>query len=119
MKTDESRNRYLNADDEQLSAECRFTAYKSTGRGGQKKNKTASAVRLEHIPSGLVVTASKHRSQHDNRKTALKKLRMLIALEIRSENHISPAPKTDMSVNNSDYFLWVAWVLDCLFESDF
>jgi protein subunit release factor B len=51
------------------------TTYKSTGPGGQKKNKTESAVRIKHLPTGIIVTASESRSQAANRRRALERLR--------------------------------------------
>lgn len=49
--------------------------YRSRGPGGQRKNKTQTAVRLRHPPSGLTVTATEHRSQALNLKLALNRLR--------------------------------------------
>ena len=48
--------------------------FKSSGPGGQHKNKTESAVRLTHLPSGITVTASERRSQFQNREAALERL---------------------------------------------
>jgi protein subunit release factor B len=49
--------------------------YRSRGPGGQRKNKTETAVRLTHLPSGITVTATEHRSQAQNRKLAFERLR--------------------------------------------
>jgi protein subunit release factor B len=49
--------------------------YRSSGPGGQRKNKVETAVRLKHLPSGLTVIATEHRSQAENRKLALERLR--------------------------------------------
>jgi peptide chain release factor 2 len=51
-------------------------AFKATGPGGQHRNKVESAIRIKHIPSGIITTASSSRSQHDNKKTALKQLKI-------------------------------------------
>ncbi|MBI3399483.1 MAG: peptide chain release factor-like protein [Deltaproteobacteria bacterium] len=56
--------------------------YRSSGPGGQHKNKTATAVRIRHIPTGIVVHASERRSQHLNREVATK--RLMAALEKRA-----------------------------------
>ena len=49
--------------------------YRSRGPGGQRKNKTETSVRLTHIPSGITVIATEHRSQAQNRKLAFERLR--------------------------------------------
>lgn len=69
--------------DEQLLAECRIETFRAGGPGGQHQNKTDSAVRLTHEPSGIVVTARESRSQRRNRLQALERLR--VALEERSK----------------------------------
>lgn len=53
--------------------------YRSSGPGGQHKNKTATAVRIRHIPTGIVAQASERRSQHMNREAAMERLKMAIA----------------------------------------
>jgi hypothetical protein len=57
--------------------------YRASGPGGQKRNKTSSAVRLRHGPSGLVVIAEESRSQHENRARALRRLRQALYLQVR------------------------------------
>lgn len=59
---------------ERLARECEITPYKSSGPGGQKKNKTESSVRARHLPSGIVRVATKSRSQYRNREAALFKI---------------------------------------------
>ena len=49
--------------------------YRSSGPGGQRKNKTETAVRLRHLPSGITVIATEFRSQAQNRKLAFERLR--------------------------------------------
>jgi len=70
MNDDRSR-----PDDEALLAVCRVETLRAGGPGGQHQNKTESAVRLTHIPTGIVVTARDSRSQHRNRQIALQRLR--------------------------------------------
>ena len=65
----------LPEDDEDLLRECEIDTFRSSGPGGQHVNKTESAVRLTHLPTGLVVTCREERSQHRNKATCLKKLR--------------------------------------------
>lgn len=65
----------LPADDEDLLAECDLTVFKSSGPGGQHRNKTMSSVRLHHRPSGLVLIGRRERSQKRNLEDALSRLR--------------------------------------------
>ena len=70
--------------DAALLAECEVDTYRGPGPGGQKRNKTESAVRLRHRLSGLIVIAEESRSQAENRVRALKRLRRAMALRLRS-----------------------------------
>lgn len=64
--------------DEELLRDCELQTFRSSGPGGQHVNKTESAVRLKHVPSGLVVTSQQERSQHRNKNLCLQKLRKKI-----------------------------------------
>ena len=65
--------------DEDLLRECEVETFRSSGPGGQHVNKTESAVRLRHVPSGLVVSSQQERSQHRNKALCLQRLRKKIA----------------------------------------
>jgi protein subunit release factor B len=59
---------------ERLALECDVTPYKSSGPGGQKKNKTESSVRVRHRPTGITRIATESRSQGRNRALALERV---------------------------------------------
>jgi hypothetical protein len=77
------RGQWTNLTDGQLLEQCKTDTYRASGPGGQKRNKTSSAVRLRHLPSGLIVIAEESRSQHENRARALKRLRQALFLRVR------------------------------------
>src|SRR5713226_3456866 len=79
------RSVWTSLTDSQLLAQCEVDTYRASGPGGQKRNKTSSAVRLRHPPSGLMVIAEESRSQHENRGRALRRLRRALYLELRDE----------------------------------
>jgi protein subunit release factor A len=58
-----------------LKREVVVETYRSSGPGGQRKNKTETSVRLKHLPSGITVVATEHRSQAMNRELAFERLR--------------------------------------------
>ena len=65
----------FDTDLEVLKQQVIVETYRSSGPGGQRKNKTETSVRLTHLPSGLRVIATEHRSQAQNRKLAFERLR--------------------------------------------
>lgn len=69
--------------EEHLLAQCDVDTYRASGPGGQKRNKTSSAVRLRHAPTGLIVIAEESRSQHENKAKALKRLSQALFLHLR------------------------------------
>ncbi len=72
-----------------LKKEARIDYYKSSGPGGQHKNKTMSSVRLYHNPTGIRVIATESRSQIKNRELAFKRLQVkLIELNIEEKERI-------------------------------
>lgn len=77
------REDFLADDDAALLKQCDVNIYKSSGPGGQHRNKVSSAVRLRHRPTGVSAHGDDSRSQHENKRLALRRLRMNIACRYR------------------------------------
>ncbi len=77
------RDAAIAAADRDLLAACTVETYRASGPGGQHRNRTDSAVRLTHEPTGVTVTATERRSQHENRRVAVWRMRQALALEVR------------------------------------
>ncbi len=100
----------------------------ASGPGGQKRNRTYSAVRLTHLPTGLSVIGEDSRSQNVNKRNALKRLRLTIALHVRQHSasgsfgmpeqvreYIKPSAPLQINMKNPLYPLVCAAMLDALY----
>lgn len=111
--------------DDQLHAQCEEDRYRASGPGGQKRNKIESAIRLRHLPTNVIVTAVESRSQHENRRRALRRLREAIAFQHRQPTSDGPPAavsatrvtgKLAISPKSPEFLPVAAWVLDRLEE---
>ena len=117
--------RGLDQDDAQLLADCEVDTLRASGPGGQKRNKTESAVRLRHRPTGLIAIAEESRSQAQNKARALRRLRKMLAVRLRGAVDPEEAPEAvvaaidrkgrlDVGKRDVRYLPAVAAVLDVL-----
>jgi len=87
-------------DPDVLAAECEFRATRGSGPGGQNRNKVETAVILTHRPTGTSAQASERRTQVENRRVALRRLRLELALSIRRPI------QSDVGLEYSASLLW-------------
>lgn len=103
--------------DEELLKLCRVDLCRGTGPGGQKRNKTSTAVRITHLESGLSAMDDATRSQHVNRAHALAKLRVELAVALPPDQEfaqpnipLEPVPRN----GRPEYPLWLSELFSTL-----
>ena|SRR6185437_7754014 len=83
MERLEPRDHPAAHDDARLLSDCEMKFLRRSGPGGQNRNKVETAVVLHHRPSGLIAEANERRSQAENKREALRRLRFALAMEVR------------------------------------
>ncbi|KAJ9559956.1 hypothetical protein OSB04_005116, partial [Centaurea solstitialis] len=120
---------FLTISDEKLMSQCEMDTYKSSGPGGQHRNKRETAVRIKHLPTGIIAQASEDRSQHKNRASALARLRIRNTIDLETYTpppellQILPAKSTirgsecgpQIGPNNPKFSLGMQALLDLVF----
>jgi hypothetical protein len=111
------RNIWLSSSDEEFAKYCTIENFQDSGKGGQKRNRKYSAVRLKHIQSALSAECVLYREQNMNRIEAARKLRIKLGLELSGP--VIENIRSTVSTGSNDYPLWVAYIMDELYRNSF
>jgi protein subunit release factor A len=113
---------------DQLLADCSFQRTRRSGPGGQHRNKVETAVVVEHMPSGIRAEANERRSQEQNRQVAIQRLRVRLAIEVRTTppadvsklwRSRTTGGKLSVNVEHTDLPAMLAEALDTIVVNDF
>ena len=115
--------------EEELLKQCTWWADRRSGPGGQHRNKVQTAVVMEHQASGVRAEASERRSQPDNRRLAIRRLRLALAVQVRSPELLAapsalwqqraPRGRLSVSAEHPELACLLAEVLDRLATVDY
>lgn len=115
--------------EEQLLKDCTLRSDRRSGPGGQHRNKVETAVIILHVPTGIQAEANQRRSQADNRREAIARLRLTLATQVRraSRDELpsglwrqrTQAGKLNVSSKHSDFACLLAECLDRLLLCDY
>ena len=114
--------------DDKLLRDCTEVRTRRSGPGGQYRNKVETAIVLTHSPTGISAEANERRSPADNRRTALFRLRVNLALQFRTERPANAIPselwssrcrggRIAVNPSHADFPALLAEALDCLVAS--
>lgn len=113
--------------EELLLRQCEVRSDRRSGPGGQHRNKVETAIIIRHLPSGISAEASERRSQADNRRSALQRLRLSLAVGLRCQPPQEPAAvwrgrvangRIAIAADHRDFPSLLADVLDHLCTSE-
>ena len=122
----EGKIQWLDLPDDALLADCRFEAFRGSGPGGQKRNKTSNCVRVTHLPTTIHAMAGESRSKLENTGRAFRRLKLKLAIELRNVidvvgfeppnwfASVTQLGRLSISPHNEHYARTAALVLDLL-----
>ncbi len=96
--------------EDKLLDQCHLSFSRASGPGGQNRNKVETSVQIEYLPAGITAAASERRTQNENRKIAMQRLRCKLAVEIRPTTE-SPA-SMQSAISNSVSEVWKKYCRD-------